>query len=81
MCTYEHQGLELYRSLSYQECRELLEISAANRVDPEIKLQQKTNAEFNRFLDGIAYNKYRWQYLPKPLNLWQIHKESKKLLQ
>lgn len=77
---YEGQAFELYKNLSYAECRELVDIASSGRVAPEDNLQHLENTRFNSFLDNISYNKFRWAHLDNTYNLWQIKDVSPKLL-
>lgn len=78
--TYEHLGLELYKTHSYQDCRELLDIASQGRQNPEDKLQEIENNRFNLFLDKVAYNKFKWAHMSESHNLWRIKDMSSKLL-
>lgn len=72
MASFPETGLQLYKSLDYWQCKELLDISSNAKRNPGDKLQQKENDRFNSYLDKTAYNKYKWKYLDKPFNLFQI---------
>lgn len=78
--TYEHHGLEIYKTHSYHDCRELLDIASQGRQNPQDRLQELENDRFNLFLDKVAYNKFRWAHMPELHNLWQIKNMSPKLL-
>lgn len=76
---YEHNALQLYKTLSYQECKELIDIATSGRATPEDKMQEIENDKFNKFLDKVSYNKFRWTHLGD-VNLWEIKDMSPKLL-
>jgi hypothetical protein len=77
---YESNGLELYNTLSYHECRELIDIATLARVSPADRLQQIENDKFSMYLDKISYNRMKWYHIEDKKNLWDIKKISKELL-
>lgn len=80
LSSYPENGLALYNSLDYWQCRELLDISSSGRINPEGKLQLLENKIFNMFLDKYSLTKFNWYSLDKPMNLWDIKKKTGELI-
>lgn len=80
MGVYEHKGLDIYNTHDYYECRELLDIASGARQAPEDKLQELENDKFNKYLDKVSYNKFKWTHIDKKHNLWVIKDMSPTLL-
>lgn len=80
LVTFPENGLQLYNTLDYWACKELLEVSSSAKMSPGDKLQEVKNNAFNNMLDCISYRKVNWECLPEKYNLWQIKKRSSSLL-
>jgi hypothetical protein len=79
MSAYPENGLQLYRTLDYWECKDLLDIKGISNCNPGDRLQLHKNGIFNQYLDEIAYKKVDWQFLPKKYNLFDIKRETENI--
>lgn len=79
LLSYPENGLELYRTLDYWECRDLLDIKSLAACNPGDRLQLHKNQIFNQYLDSTAYKKFEWQFLPKRYNLFAIKRETENI--
>jgi hypothetical protein len=73
---YPENGLELYRTLDYWQCKELIDIANDAKINAGDRLQQVENSLFNKFIDKFVDTKFDWNYLPEKLSLRQIKKKS-----
>ena len=80
LVTFPENGLELYNTLDYWACKELLEVASSAKMNPGDKLQEVKNDAFNELLDDISYRKFPWECIPVKYNLWQIKEHSTSLL-
>jgi len=80
MNLYEHNGLKIYQTHDYYECRDLIESASASRQSPENKLQELANDKFNSYLDKVAYNKFKWTHMEERHKIWKIKDMSPDLL-
>jgi hypothetical protein len=80
LSSYPENGLKLYNSLDYWQCRELLDISSNGRINPEGKLQLLENEVFNTFLDKYSLSKFNWLTLDEPINLWNIKNRTEEII-
>lgn len=80
MSAFPENALKLYSNFDYWECKELLDIYNSSKINPENKMQELENNKFNMYLDKKAYNKFKWMYISTPLNLYEINKKSKELI-
>lgn len=76
LSAYPEHGLDLFKSLDYWQCKDLIDIANNAKINPTDKLQSSINNRFNKYLDDYSYKRFEWMYLPKKLNLWQIRKQG-----
>lgn len=78
---YPENALELFRTLDYWECKELLDINSSSKSSPTERLQELENDKLNNLLDKKAYNKVKWMYLEdKKYSFKNIYEKSKTLM-
>ncbi|MGL5923683.1 hypothetical protein [Chroococcidiopsis sp.] len=77
LCAFPENGIELYRSIDYWQCRELLDLSSDGRMSSEDRIQAAENHVFNTYLDRTASNKIAWVEIEELLDLRDIYEKSK----
>jgi hypothetical protein len=76
---FPENGLEMYKTLDYWECKDLLDIKGIGSCNPSDRLQLHKNNIFNDYLDSVAYSKFDWQFLPNKYNLFVIKRETENI--
>jgi hypothetical protein len=76
LASFPESGLELYNTLDYWTCRELLDVGGDARINPEHKKQEEYNSKFANYLNKRHLKKFLWQEIPLKKNLRQIKKSS-----
>lgn len=79
MSAYPENGLQLYKTLDYWECKDLLDVKGLANCNPSDRLQLYKNDILNKYLDTVAYRKFEWQFLPKRYDLFGIKRETENI--
>jgi hypothetical protein len=72
LTAFPEKGLELFNTLDYWECRDLLSISSNGKINSEDNNQKVENNIFNNYLDRYSNKKVAWFDLKEKLNLYEI---------